>query len=185
MVQLHVLLAGHSLVYITVHIKNMIIVCDTITFILDRLKVGWICQWQSASWCTNVGNEYGQVIMSDSEGDGLDMADGLMARYIKSNIPPPKVLYVDRDCCSSKVKEQFHKFPNMVVRLDIWHYIQRLAVACCSESHALYGTFLLRLSGAIFEWDPDDIERLYNAKQAQLSARGLVRAANGLTALPK
>ena len=33
-------------------------------------------------------------------------------------------------------------------------------MACCSESHALYGTFMLRLSRAIFEWDPEDMANL-------------------------
>ena len=135
---------------------------------------------KTASWCTNVGNEHGQVLMSvltDTEGDGLDdMAEGLMDRYIASNTPPPKVLYVDRDCCSTRSKQQFHKFPNMVIRLDIWHFMRRLAMACCSESHALYGTFMLRLSGAIFEWDPDDMAKLYEAKEAQLSSSGILAA---------
>ena len=61
----------------------------------------------TASWATNVGNEYGQVLMSvltDSEGDGLgDMAEGLTRRYSTFQVPPPKVLYVDRDCCSTKL----------------------------------------------------------------------------------
>ena len=111
----------------------------------------------TASWCTNVGNEHGQVLMSvlTDEGDGLDdMAEGLMQRYISANIPPPKVLYADRDCCSTRSKQQFHRFPEILVRLDIWHFMRRLAMACCSESHALYGTFMLHLSGTIFEWDP-------------------------------
>ena len=94
-------------------------------------------------------------VLTDNEGDGLDdMAEGLMQRYISANIPPPKVLYVDRDCCSTRSKQQFYRFPEILVRLDIWHFMRRLAVACCSESHALYCTFMLHLSGTIFEWDP-------------------------------
>jgi hypothetical protein len=107
-------------------------------------------------------------VLTDSEGEGLDdMAEGLMVRYERSNTPPPRVLYVDRDCCATRSKQQFHKFPDMVVRLDIWHYMRRISVACCSESHALYGTFMLQLSDAIFQWDPEDVERLYHSKQAQ------------------
>ena len=41
----------------------------------------------------------------------------------------------------------------MVIKLDIWHYMCRFSMACCSESHALYGTFMTQLSGCIFEWD--------------------------------
>ena len=98
----------------------------------------------TASWCTNVGNEFGQVLMSvltDSEGDGLDnMAEGLMSRYKRANIPPPRVMYVDRDCCSTNIRRQFGRFGNMLIKLDVWHFMRRMAVTCCSESHALYGT---------------------------------------------
>ena len=59
----------------------------------------------TASWATNVGNELGLVlssVLTDSEGDGLgDMVTGLVERYRNSNVPPPKLLYVDR------VKEPF------------------------------------------------------------------------------
>jgi hypothetical protein len=59
-------------------------------------------------------------VLTDSEGEGLDdMAEGLMVRYEGSNTPPPRVLYVDRDCCATRSKQQFHTFPDMVVRLDI------------------------------------------------------------------
>ena len=54
--------------------------------------------------------------------------------------------------------------------------MRRLAMACCSKSHALYGTFMLRLSGAIFEWDPEDMAKLYEAKEAQLSSSGILAA---------
>lgn len=59
----------------------------------------------NAAWVTNVGNEYGQVLMSvltDSEGDGLlPMTVGLMQRYREAEETPPAVMYVDRDCCAA------------------------------------------------------------------------------------
>ena len=60
----------------------------------------------TASWATNVGNELGQLVLSsvltDSEGDGLgDMVTDLVERYRNSDVLPPKLLYVDRDCCST------------------------------------------------------------------------------------
>ena len=58
----------------------------------------------TAEWATNVGNEFGQVlisVMTAAEGGGLTrMADGLMARYEAADRPAPTVIYVDRDCCS-------------------------------------------------------------------------------------
>ena len=49
-------------------------------------------------------------------------------------------------------------------------------MACCSESHALYGTFMGQISGCIFEWDPVDLERLLGAKKEELKATGVYRA---------
>ena len=58
----------------------------------------------TAAWVSNVGNEHGQVLMSVltcTEGaEGLSsMAAGLMRRYRLAGVPPPEVMYVDRDCC--------------------------------------------------------------------------------------
>ena len=125
------------------------------------------------------GNELAQVlssVLTDLEGDGLgDMVTGLVERYRNCNLPPPKLLYVDRDCCSTKLKSHFHEWSNLVIRLDVWHFMRRFAGGCCSESHALYATFMSRLSGCVFEWDTEDLQRLYAAKRGQLSASGVWR----------
>ena len=101
----------------------------------------------TASWAKNVGNELGQVlssVLTDSEGDGLgNMVTGLVERYRNSNVPPPKLLYVDRDCCSTKLKSHFHEWSNLVIRLDVWHFMRQFAAGCCSESHALYATICM------------------------------------------
>lgn len=59
----------------------------------------------TAAWATNVGNEHGHIIMSvltASEGWGLmKMAEGLVRRYKDAGVPPPEILYVDRDCCGN------------------------------------------------------------------------------------
>ena len=75
----------------------------------------------SASWCTNVGNERGEVLVSvliESEGlEGLQsMANGLIQKFAQkfvvclmihvsykvreSKARSPQLLYTDRDCCS-------------------------------------------------------------------------------------
>ena len=56
-------------------------------------------------WATNVGNEWGEVVMSvltQSEGaPGLQrMAEGLMSRYKHAGRTQPLLIYTDRDCCS-------------------------------------------------------------------------------------
>ncbi|KAJ7985052.1 hypothetical protein DPEC_G00361140 [Dallia pectoralis] len=56
---------------------------------------------KTAAWATNVGNEYGQVLLSVltcAEGEGLlPMAAGLIERYRLAGVPPPQLMYVDRD----------------------------------------------------------------------------------------
>ncbi|KAK7940034.1 hypothetical protein WMY93_003360 [Mugilogobius chulae] len=130
----------------------------------------------TAAWATNVGNEFGQVIMSvltASEGWGLSkMVDGLVNRYKEAGIAPPKILYTDRDCCgNSHLHKIFRAWPNLCIRLDVWHFMRRIATGCNTDSHALYSGFMAQLSRCIFVWDQSDLQRLTAAKRAELEAR--------------
>ncbi|CAM4571621.1 unnamed protein product [Leuciscus chuanchicus] len=124
----------------------------------------------TAAWATDVGNEYGQVlncVLTAGEGEGLlRMAAGLTERYRLAGVPPPELMYVDRDCCSSvggsKTAAMFPEFAAGVV----------------SESHQLYGAFMRQLSSSIFEWDAGDVRRLLEAKRSELEGR---RGMVGLT----
>ncbi|KAM9341424.1 uncharacterized protein ABDE67_015347 [Symphorus nematophorus] len=123
----------------------------------------------TAAWVTNVGNEYGQVLMSilmDSEGDGLlPMVAGLMRRYRDAGKAPPQVLYVDWDCCAAigqcKISAMFGEWDQLVVHLDVWHLMRRFARGVTTDSHQLYGLFMARLSFA------SDVARLREAKQSE------------------
>ncbi|KAL1274695.1 hypothetical protein QQF64_027509 [Cirrhinus molitorella] len=133
----------------------------------------------TAAWCTNVGNEHGQVLVSvltAAEGHGLDaMAAGLMKRYRDAGEAAPKVMYVDRDCCNqhgqSRVKVMFSEWDELEVRLDIWHFMRRFAAGVTTEAHPLYGIFMARLSACIFLWDPEDVAALRRAKEGELVAK--------------
>ena len=133
----------------------------------------------TAAWVTNVGNEHGQILMSvltAHEGAGLlPMAAGLMGRYDDAGVPPPKLLYVDRDCCSgtgrSRAAAMFHKWEELVVRLDVWHLMRRFAVGVTTDSHQLYGLFMAKLSACIFEWDAADVARLREAVEAEMEEK--------------
>ncbi|EFX68968.1 hypothetical protein DAPPUDRAFT_329554 [Daphnia pulex] len=136
----------------------------------------------SVSWCTNIGNENGEVLLSllttsESLANLGQMAERLMARYDKAQKAPPRVLYTDHDCCRSNDKSKFqllfNKWEDLVVRLDVWHFIRRLSNACNNESHPLYGTFMSGISGAIFEWDAFDVNLLRDAKRAELKLAGI------------
>ncbi|XP_051800729.1 uncharacterized protein LOC110945909 [Acanthochromis polyacanthus] len=135
----------------------------------------------TAQWMSSVGNELGQVlisVMTAAEGYGLkDMASGLQERYQRAGRDPPLVLYVDRDCCrrdggTCAAGALFPAWPQLCVRLDIWHFVRRLAAGVTSESHILYPDFMRRLSASIFEWDPEDMSSLKTAKLSDRSRRG-------------
>ncbi|XP_057697756.1 uncharacterized protein LOC130919232 isoform X1 [Corythoichthys intestinalis] len=136
----------------------------------------------TAGWCTNVGNEHGQILVSvltAEEGHGLrPMAAGLVRRYREAGVAPPAILYVDRDCCTpheqgqSLVRATFAEWDELQVHLDIWHFMRRFAAAVITEAHQLYGIFMARLSRCIFELDPEDVTALRLAKQGELQARG-------------
>jgi hypothetical protein len=115
---------------------------------------------------------------SESLSNLTRMADGLMDRYEKALQPNPFVLYTDRDCCKagdekSKFQRLFHRWESLLVRLDSWHFMRRIAKACTNESHPLYGIFMAKLSGAIFEWDEKDVDLLREAKKFELVLAGL------------
>lgn len=135
----------------------------------------------TAQWMTSVGNELGQVLISvltEAEGYGLrDMAKGLQDRYQRAGRDPPHGLYVDRDCCrrdggTCAAAALFPAWQQLIVRLDICHFVHSLSAGVTSVSHPLYQDFMRRLSGCIFEWDPEDLSRLRRAKQSDQSRRG-------------
>ena len=133
----------------------------------------------TAQWDTNVGNELGQVLQSVltvSEGAALTkMIQGIVDRYKNANVPPPKVLYVDRDCCGehSHLRIQFKDWPDLIIRLDIWHFMRRIARGVVTEQHPLYAEFMSRLSACIFVRVDEDVELLKEAKRAVMLSSGI------------
>lgn len=135
----------------------------------------------TALWVSSIGNEVGQILMSVlavQEGPGLDrMARGVMERYRRAGVPPPVLLYVDCGCCvsegTSKLLCRFGEWPDLHVRLDIWHFMRRLASGCTTDAHPLYPTFMACLSACIFEWDASDLALLRQAKREQLLQEGV------------
>ncbi|CAL8251926.1 unnamed protein product [Merluccius merluccius] len=100
-----------------------------------------------------------------------------MERYRQAAIAPPLLLYVDCGCCisegSSKLQTRFGEWPDLHIRLDIWHLMRRLAVGCTTDAHPLYPTFMGCLSACIFEWDAGDLSLLRRAKREQLEREGV------------
>ena len=74
--------------------------------------------------------------------------------------------------------ELFSGWPNLQVRLDIWHFMRRFASACTTESHQLYPFFLRRLSACIFSWSAEDVSRLREAKRNQLVTQKISKPSN-------
>ncbi|KAL1006489.1 hypothetical protein UPYG_G00073010 [Umbra pygmaea] len=144
----------------------------------------------TSAWCTNVGNEHSQVLVSvltAAEGHSLDpMAAGLMKHYQEAS---PKGMYVDIDCCSqhgqTRVKAMVSEWDELEVRLDIWHFMQRFAAGVTTEAHRLYGAACLSM--CVFQWDSEDVaafavQRRVSWRQRRLATsqkRGSVLALTG------
>ncbi len=127
-------------------------------------------------------------VLTCSEGDGLeDLAKGLVLRYSQADEPPPIILYVDRDCCAqggiTKASHMFSRWSDIVVRLDVWHWMRRLA-SCCIETHDLYAVFMSKLSSCVFEWDREDLVALWQAKHGS-QPTGLLSNAQLLSSLTR
>ncbi|XP_030248701.1 uncharacterized protein LOC115566827 isoform X3 [Sparus aurata] len=131
----------------------------------------------TALWLTSVSNERCQILISvltAQEGSAVDtMATDLIRRYSDAGVAPPQLLYVDCDCCRegsepTKLQKRFGGWPDLIVKLDIYHFMRRLAAGCTKDAHPLYPMFMAKLSVCIFEWDRGDVALLRQAKWEQL-----------------
>lgn len=129
----------------------------------------------TAAWHTNVGNEHGQVLTSvvtAREGGGLQ-AIAFVKRYSEAGVQPPEVLYIDRDCCSAvpgrkgKASKMFASWPSLQVRLDMWHFMRRIASGVTTESPAICPIHGFIVIGH-FKWDRNDLEVLKAAKRLRI-----------------
>lgn len=115
-------------------------------------------------------------VITAGEGHGLgQMIKGLVDRYSLADVKPPVLLYVDRDCCgnASQLRRQFGAWPDLEIRLDVWHFMRRFSVGCTTDSHQLYGIFMGRLSRCIFQWSAEDLAQLKKAKRAEMVAQNI------------
>ncbi len=97
------------------------------------------------------------------------MTTALVDRYKNAGVPPPDLIYTDRDCCGARdINALFPDWDVICVRLDIWHFMRRLAIGVTTASHPLYATFMGRMSKCIFEWATDDFHLLKHAKAMEL-----------------
>ena len=132
---------------------------------------------KTALWCTNMGNEHGQIltsVMTAGEGLGLTpMLVGIINRYTKAQVSSPEIIYVDRDCCGASPLQQVLTASawDTRIRLDIWHFMRRIATGCTTDSHQLYSSFMGLLSNCIFHWDEQDLTCLIQSKRNELTAQ--------------
>ncbi|KAI4796658.1 hypothetical protein KUCAC02_026835 [Chaenocephalus aceratus] len=137
----------------------------------------------TAAWVTNVGNEYGQVLISVLTcSEGLSsMAAGLMRR-----VPTRRGTTPPADLCGSGLLQQRRRVKDSCLvsgvgtaRGEIGHLMRRFAAGVTTESHELYPAFMRQLSLCIFEVDPGDDRRLTEAKRSQLEGKhGMVGLTN-------
>ena len=109
-------------------------------------------------------------VLTAKEGFGLnEMLKGLVQRNDSANEAPPSLLYVDRDCCGKTHFWTILKdWPDIVIRLDVWHFMRRFSAGCTTDAHQLYSIFMACLSKSIFEWSSEDLEALKQAKRTEM-----------------
>ena len=117
----------------------------------------------TASWATNLGNGGGMSVQTTSEAISCVTTNGSWTCEQTQVSQATTVFYTNRDCCSSqgpsKFQVLFHKW-------DLWHYMRRITVGCMTESRRLCGTFMSRLSSAIFEWTSSTLCKRFDFLQA-------------------
>lgn len=90
------------LIIICIPNSNQIIIAFFLNKQITKKLAGGISE--TATWMTNITNEYGQVlncVLTTGEGAGLEeLCQGIVMRFQNAGEPEPQVLYVDRDCCS-------------------------------------------------------------------------------------
>ena len=66
------------------------------------------------------------------------MATGIIRGYEVAGIPPPVLLYRDRDSCGEiKVSSLFTTWQELNVRLDAWNFMRRFEVGGTRDLHPL------------------------------------------------
>ena len=63
----------------------------------------------------------------------------------------------------------FPEWEQLVVRLDVWHFMRCFAMGVTTDSHQLYGLYMRRISHCIFAWDAGDVALL--AKRSELEEK--------------
>ncbi|XP_041468591.1 uncharacterized protein LOC121418673 [Lytechinus variegatus] len=117
-------------------------------------------------------------VMTVGEGAGLyEMVKGIQRRYEADGQPRPELLYVDRGCCGADYRI-FRGWPDMPVRLDVWHFMRRLARGCTSTEHQLYRFFQRWLSACIFAWSADDQNQLIAANRGEQRDQGIAETSD-------
>ncbi|XP_030233813.1 uncharacterized protein LOC115559188 isoform X2 [Gadus morhua] len=141
---------------------------------VDRMVSGLIRRYSEAG----VDRMVSGLIRRYSEAGVDRMVSGLIRRYSEAGVAPPILLHVDCGCCEeaggeSELKARFGGWPDLVIRLDAWHFLRRLAAGCTTDAHALYPIFMAKLSVCLFEWDPEEVALLRHAKREELRREGV------------
>lgn len=123
-------------------------------------------KFQGDPCMVNVLNEIGQcvafVVAPDDSAAPLQcMWRGLRGRYTENKFPDPRVVYVDKNCCSGN-SDITECFPNAKICLDPWHLLARFSKDIGPRSDG-YTLFCRRLSQCFFTFNESDMKLLKKA----------------------
>ncbi|MEQ2178918.1 hypothetical protein GOODEAATRI_019136 [Goodea atripinnis] len=100
--------------------------------------------WLIVSWV---------MVQSESERSLEAMYQEMAKRNNDAGVEKGGCHWVDRSCYN----------PNIVVKLDLFHCLQRFSRECTTEHHPLFSTFCQLLSAAFSVVDQEDLKKLKEA----------------------
>ncbi|KAF4708964.1 hypothetical protein FOZ62_006755, partial [Perkinsus olseni] len=132
----------------------------------------------------NTGRSSHAFTETDSDSHVQKLYAGLKARYDSLQLPYPRLLYVDKNCCTSTKQMVTQAFPSLTVRLDVFHMLWRFSKACVRTTHPGHANFMRELSQAFFKTNENDLRMLLEAIMVSFGLDDPAEAARRLRRSP-
>ena len=127
----------------------------------------------AGKWIVNLANEDNQIatfglVLTSARGNMSALVQSLRDRHISAGVDRPRLLYIDRDCCSENGRKFWNEnwAPGCVLKLDISHFLQRITSAVSSvggPNHVLYNRFCADLVSCVYAENADDLAGVITA----------------------
>ncbi len=94
-----------------------------------------------------LGNEIGQVlicVLTEGEGKWTGFPGVPDLWIATAELEKLLLLTAAKKDVKARQQQCYSKWDQLVVRMDVWHFMRRIALGVTTDSHPLYGPFLNR-----------------------------------------